>query len=189
MHLIVRREIVDWSDMSPSDFVDHTPHIACDSCPATSVAWMNVAFAISVILNLLVGAIIWRTPMFRGIIYFVLQQAVQNTIRFFLSQRRVGSELRVDVEVDPDLQEDRGMLEVQRTSELTVHYDAGSNCLISDIGNPPIQSCNESLDSSTVLGVRMSVVSSSMDREFTNTSDSLTVACESNQGYKRSIPG
>lgn len=193
MHLISRRNIVDWNDMHLSSLDDHTSRIACDSSPVAYATWMNVMFAISLIVNIVVGAVIWRVPMFRGVLWFVLRTAVLNTIRastrFFLSQERVGRELSNEQGSETRIQEDRDLLENPQSSGFTVHYDAGSSCLNSLVDNPSPASCNAYLDSSNVQSIRMPVDLSSMDRVIIQTNDSLTVASERDQGHNHDIPG
>lgn len=138
------RESVSWDDIySPLVNQDAScGKLEIPSCD--SYAGLKVMFALSMLLNISLGVVIWRVPLFRGVIMHVLNTILQNSIRAVFATREVGDGLRnARVSSDDDLQEEDEELRSRDTVGSIVQHDARLNEL-KLIQAPPCDSTSSS---------------------------------------------
>lgn len=179
MHLIQTREIVDWSDIYPPTIDDLTLHNGFNPCTSTYVAWERILLVVSLILNIGVGIVIWRTPLFRGVFLHVTRTSCDNIRRFLLRQNHATeAEMRyVNGLVSTSVQENEEGSSGQQVFGIALHDN------VSSVSAP--RRCSLSAQRC----VSMPIDLSSIDREqIVDTNDGLTVSCDANRCYFCTFP-
>lgn len=192
MHLIRTREIVDWSDIYPPTIDDHTLHNGFNPSSCAYVAWERTFLVISLILNIGVGIVIWRTPLFKGVFLHVIRTAGNNIRRFLLRQdHATETEVRIVNGLnDLSVQENEEGSSRQHSSGIAMHSNAGNEDLVT-FADTCIHPSLHPMDEQLVRSISMPVEMSSIDRVISvDTNSSLTISCEHDRFYHySSVPG